>query len=281
MPCWIEDPGFLGARAALTCAGARLTAVPIDAEGMNVEAGIEQTPQARLAYVTPSHQYPLGPTLALRRRLALLKWARQTGAWILEDDYDSEFRYAGRPLPALQGMDGDDRVIYVGTFSKVLFPAIQIGYIVAPRALVPAFVAARSLNGHASATLDQAILCDFMTKGHFVRHLRRMRVIYAKRQRALVAAAHRELDRVLDVRASDAGMHLMGWLPPGVDDTAACHAAAGQGVDVTPLSAYSLQPPSQPALRLGYTGYSPRQIWEATRRLATALAHLKRRRSTG
>ena len=157
-----------------------------------------------------------------------------------EDDYDSEFRYAGRPLPALQGMDGDDRVIYVGTFSKVLFPAIQIGYIVAPRALVPAFVAARSLNGHASATLDQAILCDFMTKGHFVRHLRRMRVIYAKRQRALVAAAHRELDRVLDVRASDAGMHLMGWLPPGVDDTAACHAAAGQGVEVTPLSAYSL-----------------------------------------
>jgi GntR family transcriptional regulator/MocR family aminotransferase len=276
---WIENPGFLGARAALTCAGARLAAVSIDAEGMHVEAGIEQAPRARLAYVTPSHQYPLGQTLALRRRLTLLKWASRTGAWILEDDYDSEFRYAGRPLPALQGIDADDRVIYVGTFSKVLFPSIQIGYIVAPRPLVPAFVAARSLNGHASATLDQAILCDFMTEGHFARHLRRMRVIYAKRQRALVAAAHRELDRVLDVRPSDAGMHLIGWLPPGVDDAAACRAAADQGVEVTPLSAYCLQESSaQPALRLGYTGYSPRQIWDATRRLATALAHLKRRR---
>ncbi|HEV8580302.1 MAG TPA: PLP-dependent aminotransferase family protein [Thermoanaerobaculia bacterium] len=270
-PAWIEDPGFLGARAALTTAGARLIPVPVDCEGMDVDAGIEQCHHARFAYVTPSHQYPLGPTLSLRRRLALLQWARRTGAWILEDDYDSEYRYTGKPLPSLQGMDTDERVIYIGTFSKVLFPAIRVGYIVSPPGLYPALVAARSLGGHATAPLDHAALADFISSGHFARHLRRMRVIYAARQRSLLNAAQSELKGLLDVEPGEAGMHLMGWLPESLDDHAAAIAAASHGVEVTPLSAYCLRPPQRGALRLGYTGYAPKQLWEGARRLASAL----------
>ncbi len=268
---WIEDPGFLGARAALTTAGARLVPAPVDDEGMNVDAAVERCRHARLAYVTPSHQYPLGPTLSLRRRLALLQWARRTGAWVLEDDYDSEYRYTGKPLPSLQGMDADGRVIYVGTFSKVLFPAIRVGYIVSPPGLTPAFVAARSLDGHATASLDHAALSDFIVGGYFARHLRRMRMIYAARQRSLLSAARSELTGLLDIHPSDAGMHVMGWLPDGVDDRSAAKTAASHGVEVTPLSAYSLESLKRGALRLGYTGYAPKQLWEGTRRLAAAL----------
>ncbi|HVR37572.1 MAG TPA: PLP-dependent aminotransferase family protein, partial [Thermoanaerobaculia bacterium] len=266
----LEDPGFLGARAAFTCAGAQLVPVPIDDEGMNIDA-VPRRVHARLAYVTPSHQYPLGATLSLRRRLALLQWARRTGAWILEDDYDNEFRYTGKPLPSLQGMDADERVIYIGTFSKVLFPAIRVGYVVAPAALVPAFIAARSLGGHPAGALDYAVLSDFIDGGFFARHLRRMRVIYAARQRALLSAARSELAGRLDIPANDAGMHVIGWLRDGVNDRAAAAAAAREGIEVTPLSAYSLQHLKRGGLRLGYTGYTPKQIWEATRRLATAL----------
>jgi len=267
---FLEDPGFLGARAAFACADARIVPVPIDDEGLNVDAAPRRI-HARLAYVTPSHQYPLGATLSLRRRLALLQWARKSGAWILEDDYDSEFRYTGKPLPSLQGMDADERVIYVGTFSKVLFPAIRVGYVVAPRALVPAFIAARSLGGHAAGALDYAVLADFIAGGFFARHLRRMRMIYATRQRALLSAARSELSEILDLRASDAGMHLIGWLREDVDDQQAADAAAREGIEVTPLSAYALQRPKRGALRLGYTGYTPKQIWEGVRRLAHAL----------
>jgi GntR family transcriptional regulator / MocR family aminotransferase len=268
---WIEDPGFLGARGALANAGARLVPVPVDDEGMDVDAGIERCPAARLAYVTPSHQYPLGPTLSLRRRLALLRWARSTGAWILEDDYDSEFRYTGKPLPSLQGIDVDERVIYVGTFSKILFPSIRVGYLVTPPRLREAFVAARSLGGHASTPLDHAVLTDFVAGGWFARHLRRMRVIYEARQRSLLGAARKELAGLLDLRPDDAGMHLMGWLPDAVDDRAAAAAASRHGVEVTPLSAYCLEPPERGALRLGYSGYNPRQLYEGSRRLGAAL----------
>src|ERR1051325_1924079 len=245
---WIEDPGFLGARAVFTSAGATLVPVPVDDEGLHVDAGIDRAPHARMAYVTPSHQYPLGPTLTLRRRLALLQWARRSEAWIIEDDYDSEYRYSGRPLPALQGIDAAERVIYIGTFSKVLFPSIRTGYIVVPRQLVPAFVAARSLSGHPAPALDHAVLCDFIVGGHFARHIHRMRVIYAQRQRALVAAAARELEGLLELEPSEAGMHLIGWLPPGIDDERAYKAALEAGVEVTPLSAYAIERPARGAL---------------------------------
>ena len=269
---WIEDPGFLGARAALTAAGGRLIPVPVDGQGLSVSAGIERHADPRLIYVTPSHQYPLGMSLTLRRRLALLKLAGKTGAWIIEDDYDSEFRYTGRPLAALQGLDTEQRVIYIGTLSKVLFPSIRLGYIIAPVDLFDAFIHARSLAGGQCPKLEQAVLADFIGEGHFARHIRRMRTLYAERQQALVKAGKCELDGLLDLRPSDAGMHLMGWLAEGFDDHAAFSAAAARGVEVTPLSAYCIEPPSRGALRLGYTGYTPRQIWHGVRRLADALS---------
>lgn len=268
---WIEDPGFLGARAALTAAGAQLVPVPIDADGLNLASGIKRCANPRLIYVTPSHQYPLGMTLSLSRRLELLRFARKTGAWIVEDDYDSEFRYLGPPLAALQGLDTEQRVIYAGTFSKVLFPSIRLGYIIAPTDLVEAFVHARSVGGHQSQTLDQAVLADFISAGHFARHIRKMRKLYAERQHVLLKAARAELNGLLELKPSDAGMHLIGWLPEGVDDRAAARAASAGGVEVTPLSAYCIEPPKRGALRLGYTGYTSREIWAATRKLAKAL----------
>ena len=271
---WIEDPGFLGARAALTVAGARLVAVPVDDNGLNVSSGLERCGDPRLIYVTPSHQYPLGMTLSLSRRLELLRLASKTGVWIIEDDYDSEFRYLGQPLAALQGLDTDQRIIYVGTFSKVLFPSIRIGYIIAPPDLIEAFIHARSLGGVQTQTLDQAVLADFINEGHFARHIRRMRKLYAERQQVLLKAARSELDGLLDVKPSGAGMHLIGWLPEGVDDQIASRAAFDHGVEVTPLSAYCIETPKRGALRLGYTGYTSREIWAAARRLATALKKL-------
>ena len=267
--------GFLGARASLTAAGARLIPIPVDAEGLNISAGLDRCTHPRLIYVTPSHQYPLGMTLPLSRRLALLKLASQTGAWIIEDDYDSEFRYVGRPLAALQGLDTDTRVIYIGTLSKVLFPSIRIGYIIAPFELYDAFVRARRLAGHQSPALEQAVLADFISEGHFARHVRKMRTLYAERQQTLLRAGNAELNGLLDIQASDTGMHLMGWLPEGVDDETAYRAAAAAGVEVTPLSAYTIEPRIRGALRLGYTGYKPREIWRATRRLATALKNMQ------
>jgi GntR family transcriptional regulator/MocR family aminotransferase len=270
---WIEDPGFLGARASFIAANANLVPVPVDNEGLNTASGIERCSDPNLIYVTPSHQYPLGSTLSLSRRLALVKLAARCGAWIIEDDYDSEFRYVGRPLAALQGLDTEQRVIYIGTLSKVLFPSIRIGYIVAPPDLFDALLSARCLGGHQSATLDQAVLADFISQGHFARHIRRMRVLYAERQQALVNAAKRELNGLLEIKPSDAGMHLLGWLPEHVDDQQAFRKATAAGVEVTPLSAYCIEPPKRGALRLGYTGYKSREIWRATRRLAEALTN--------
>src|SRR6185503_9957607 len=268
---WIEDPGFLGARAALTAAGAQLVPVPVDADGLNLASGIARCADPRLIYVTPSHQYPLGMTLSLSRRLELLRFAGKTGAWIVEDDYDSEFRYLGQPLAALQGLDTEHRVIYVGTFSKVLFPSVRLGYIIAPTDLIEAFVRARSVGGHQSQTLDQAVLADFISGGHFARHIRKMRKLYAERQQVLLKAAGSELKGLLELNPSDAGMHLIGWLPEGVDDRAAARTALAGGVEVTPLSAYCIEPPARGALRLGYTGYTPKEIQRAVCRLAKLL----------
>jgi len=179
---WVEDPGYGGAKGALAAAGARLVPVPVDAEGLDVAAGMRRHASARLACVTPSHQYPLGVTMSLTRRLALLRWASDAGAWVLEDDYDSEYRYAGRPLAALQGLDTAGRVIYMGTFSKVLLPALRLGYLVAPPDLADAFARAKALTDCGSPVLGQAVVADFLAEGHVGRHIRRMRALYSERQ---------------------------------------------------------------------------------------------------
>jgi GntR family transcriptional regulator/MocR family aminotransferase len=271
---WMEDPGYPGARGALVAAGIQLAPIPVDAEGLDVGHGARHAAGARLVYVTPSHQYPLGVTMSLHRRLALLEWASRSGAWILEDDYDSEYRYAGRPLAALQGLDAAGRVIYAGTFSKVLFPSLRLGYLIVPAELVDAFVAARALADRHAPSVPQAALADFIEGGHFARHIRRTRALYAERQAALVRAARRTLGALLEVGPAEAGMHLGGWLPEGVDDRAAARAAQAREIDAPPLSAYRARPPRRGArggLMLGYAAYTPREIEDACARLAPAL----------
>jgi GntR family transcriptional regulator/MocR family aminotransferase len=209
--------------------------------------------------------------MSLARRLALLAWARDRGAWILEDDYDSEYRYAGRPLAALAGLDRAGRVIYVGSFSKVLFPALRLGYVVAPPSLVDAFVAARALSDRHSPQVEQAILADFIGEGHFARHVRRMRALYAERQAALVEAVERAGAALLAVAPEGAGMHLVGWLPAGTHDALASRVAAEAGVDAPGLSTYRLRPSARGGLMLGYAAWSPREIRSAVATLLRAL----------
>ena len=270
---WVEDPGYMGTRGALAGAGARLVPVPVDEDGLDVEAGIGREAGARLACVTPSHQYPLGVTMSLGRRLALLRWAGRSGAWVIEDDYDSEYRYTGRPLEALQGLDSSTEgcVIYVGTFSKVLSPALRLGYLVVPPELVDAFAAARELVDRCSPSLEQAVLAEFMAEGHFARHVRRMRVLYSERQAALIEAAERELSGILDLGPAETGMHLVGWLPDGADDREASRRAAASGVEAAALSRHRIEAPVPAGLLLGYAAYEEEEIGAGVRRLAQAL----------
>ena len=190
--------------------------------------------------------------MSLSRLLALLEWAWRSNSFVIEDDYNSEFRYAGRPLASLQGLDRDDRVIYVGTFSKTIFPSMRLGCVVVPRDLTDVFIAARALIDRHSPSLDQAILADFLDEGHFTRHIRRMRSLYAERQQVLVEAARRELDGLLEVAPAEAGMHLVAWLPQGLSDKKASTLAARYRIEAAPLSAYAATPRARGALVLGY-----------------------------
>ena len=266
---WIEDPGYFGARGAFTAADANVVPVPVDAEGLMVKRGIASAPDARLAFVTPARQLPLGVTMSLPRRLELIEWARSAKAWIYEDDYDSEFRYVGRPVAALHGLDPHGCVIYAGTFSKVTFPALRLGYVVVPESLVDAFSAVRYYLNYSSPYLEQAVLTDFITHGHFERHIRRMRAVYQERQAVFVEQVQRVLAGKMSTAASDSGMTLIGWLAPGVRDTALARAALEQDVDVLPLSSFSSRPIA-PGLVLGYAGVCDRDIREGVARLAHA-----------
>ncbi|MGQ0575537.1 MAG: MocR-like pyridoxine biosynthesis transcription factor PdxR [Pseudonocardia sp.] len=260
-PAWIEDPGYVGARAALTSAGARLVPVPVDDNGLDVAAGVDRAPSARMVIVTPSHQFPLGATMTLDRRLALIDWAARTGAWVVEDDYDSEFHYRGRPLAALQAIDQHQRVIYVGTFSKTMFPGMRLGYLIAPAELVDGFTAAHLSTDVHAHLLDQAVLSDFIRDGHFLRHLRRMRILYRERQVILVRESQRLRER-LRIEASDGGLHVVGWLPEHLDDRDVAADAARYGVHAWPLSLHCIEPNLPPALLFGYAATTERDIRE-------------------
>lgn len=267
---WAEEPGYGGARDAFLLAGARVVGVPVDDDGLDVAAGIRRAPKARAAYVTPSHQYPLGMVMSAPRRLQLLEWARRRGAWLVEDDYDSEYRYDGQPLASLYGLDGDARVLYVGTFSKVLFPAVRVGYLVVPRDLVARFRRIREAVDVFPATLHQAVLADFIEEGHFARHLRRMRVVYAERRRALEAALARELPS-LRIAGEHAGMHLVLMLPPGARDRDIAVRAAREDISVIPLSSCYAGAAKAPGLVLGYGSIRARELAEAVRKLAVVI----------
>jgi GntR family transcriptional regulator / MocR family aminotransferase len=268
---WVEDPGYLGARAAMLGAGACLVPVPVNEEGLDVTEGLRRCAASRVACVSPSHQFPLGMIMSVARRLALLEWASRSGGWIIEDDYDSEYRYSGRPVASLQGLDSEGRVVYIGTFSKVLFPSLRLGYIVAPADLVDPFIKARAIFDRHSPTIEQAVLADFISGGHFARHIRLMRTIYADRQEVLVKEIKSKLGGLLEVYPDEAGIHLIGWLPHDVSDIVAAERAAEHGVEVGSLSNYCLEQRMRGALTLGYTAYDSNQIRKGVPRLAEAL----------
>jgi GntR family transcriptional regulator/MocR family aminotransferase len=269
---WIEDPGYSGARGALLAAGAKLVTVPIDEEGLDVDAGRQLCPEARLTIVTPSHQFPTGVTMSLSRRLALLEWSREAQGWIVEDDYDSEYRFSGRPLEALQGLDRAGRVLYIGTFSKVLFPSLRLGYLVAPPELLDGLIAAHRLIAVHLPLLEQMALADFMAEGYFVRHLRRMCLLYKERRNALVDALTQELGNKLEfVTVPEAGMHLVVWLPSGMSGQAAAQRAAAYGLHILPISQFSLRSLQRDGLVLGFASASPQELRAGTQTLALAL----------
>lgn len=239
---WFEEPGYVSARRALSAAGARLVPVPVRGEGIDVAAGAALAPRARLAYVTPSHQYPLGVTLSLARRLALLEWADAAGSWIFEDDYDSEVRHDGRPLASLQGIDAAARVIYAGTFNKILFPALRLAYLVLPPGLVEPFARARALADGFSPTLTQRVLAEFIDEGHFAAHVRAVRALYRERRDRFLEAASKHLPAQARPGPSEAGMHLVLHLPEGTDDGALSEDAHRRGLSLPALSSHFIGP---------------------------------------
>lgn len=257
---WIEDPCYQEALGVFRAVGAEIVPVAVDAEGFDLAEAEKLSDAAKLVYITPSHQYPTGVTMSLARRLSLLEWARKTNAWIVEDDYNSEFRYAGRPLASLQNLDNFGRVIYVGTFSKTIFPALRLGCLVVPKNLIEIFRAVRwSCDCH-SPIFEQAILADFISEGHFARHLRRMRTLYEKRQNVLVEEAKKVLKGLLKVSKASSGMHLIGWLAEGFNDLEVAEKAFENGLNLTPLSSYCIETKLPAGVILGYTGFDEKEI---------------------
>lgn len=265
---WMEEPGFQGMRGALLAAGAELAPIPIDSEGLSVSQGQEIAPEARLACVSPSHQYPLGITMTLARRLELLEWAQNSDAFILEDDYDSEYRYRGRPLAALQGLDEEGRVIYIGTMSKVMFPGLRIGYMVVPDDLVDAFRSIRVLIDSHPSSVAQAALAEFISEGFLSAHIRRMRALYSDRQATLIDIIQKELGGVLKVEAEDAGMHLLAELPADTDDAQISRNARAAGVELPPLSAFYDKTPVRRGFLMGYAGFGANELTRSAQTLA-------------
>jgi GntR family transcriptional regulator/MocR family aminotransferase len=234
--------------------------------------------KAKLVYVTPGHQFPVGTTMSLARRLQLLEWARRSCALIFEDDYDSEFRYAGRPIPALQGLDRHGLVLFAGSFSKVLFPSLRLGYLVLPSDLVEHFSAAKSVLNRHAPPFEQTVLCDFIVEGHFARHLRRMREVYAERLSTLMESARRSLTGLLEFSSVEAGLQTVGWLQQGIDSEKARLAAEARKVEVIPLHLYSRAPMQRPGLQLGFAAVNVQEIRRGVQQLAIALEQLARRR---
>lgn len=267
---WIEEPGYVLARQVLMVAGAKLIPVPVDREGINVSAGIESCRNARTAYVTPSHQYPLGVTMSASRRLQLLEWAQNYGAWIIEDDYDSEYRYQDMPISSLQGLDRNSRVIYIGTFSKTLFPSLRLGYMVVPLDLVDRFVAVRHAMDVYPPYLYQAVLTDFIKEGHFSRHIRRTRMVYAERRDLLVEAIRDEFRSELEIVGAQAGMHVV-VMKKRLRDRETAKRAARENLWLWPLSPCYLGNPQQGFI-LGFGSTAAKDIPRRVRQMRQIIA---------
>ena len=267
---WMEDPGYPAVVALMRGNGLKIAPVPVDAEGLTVSVGRTLAPRAKAVYVTPSHQYPLGVAMAMTRRLALLDWARSSSAWIIEDDYDSEFRYAGPPLTSLQGMDGADRVIYLGTFSKALFPGLRTGYVVLPAAIMERVIALRERTDRYPQTLAEGALAAFLREGHFASHLRRARKRARNSRDALVAGLS-----VGPVKATSPaqGLHLVAQAPRRLSEGRAVQLAHEAGLSLRPLSAMYLATKPKSGLLIGFSAFSPDDFYSASR----AFSHLATR----
>jgi GntR family transcriptional regulator/MocR family aminotransferase len=275
---WLEEPGYLGARAALMGGGAKLASLRVLQDGWQL--GDSDLTAPRMIYVTPSCQWPLGNIMRLDERLQLLSIAQRHNAWIIEDDYDGEYRFRGKPVPALHGLDVSQRVIYVGTFGKTLFSALRIGFLVAPANLAPAFERALSVTGQFAPLLLQATLADFIREGYFATHLNRMRRLYAGRQKDFITQCKRELADWIDVGENDAGMQVLGWLKAPLDDRQVAEAALRHGIDVQPVSINYRQDRPKQGLLLGYAGLSDREMAKAIKGLRAAFQSFDLKRPT-
>ncbi|MEM7537160.1 MAG: PLP-dependent aminotransferase family protein [Chloroflexota bacterium] len=308
---WIEDPGYKGTQAVFLGAGLDVTPVPVDAQGLRVDDGLRHCPHARIVYTCPSHQYPAGVTLSLARRMQLLSWAQQTGAWILEDDYDSEYRFADHPLASLQGLAHShmphshlphshlphshlphshinghsiqknspaNQVIYLGTFSKVLFPALRLGYMIVPPALSEAFATARRYIDRGSPIVTQMALTDFINGGHFARHIRRMRTLYACRQQVLIESIAEHCGDWVTTRAAPAGLHLVGWLQDDLDDVSVSETLHDAGIDAPSLSSYRIAKTGnqEGGLVMGYAALDEGVIRASVKKIGTVLRDIRR-----
>lgn len=272
----MENPGYIGASRVFEAIGAQIVPASVDNQGIVLDK--QSVRRTGLIYVTPGHQFPLGITMSLPRRLHLLKCAGEAEALIFEDDYDSEYRYAGRPMPALQGLDRAGRVLYAGTFSKTLFPSLRLGYLVVPADLISVFRTAKAVTNRHAQLLDQAVLCDFIGEGHFGRHLRRMREVYSERLSVLLESARQRLSGLLEVSNIEAGLQTVGWLSADIDDEKAAQAAAARQVEVIPLSWYERGRSDLNGLQLGFAATNPGEIRRGVRELAIALEDARTRR---
>ena len=265
---WMEEPGYSFARSVFAYSGCVIVPVRVDAEGLNVAAGVKKYADARAVLVTPSHQYPLGVTMSASRRLQLLDWAESNGSWIIEDDYDSEYRYEGMPVTSLQGLDRNSRVVYIGTFSKVLFPSLRLGYVVVPEDLVERFLAARFALDIGPPTFQQAVLADFIGEGHFARHIRRMRSVYAERRNALIENLREHFGPRLGVTGAETGMHFSVILN-GISDREVSARGVRENLWLVPLSAFYMGKAVQQGFILGFGSTSVEEIPAAVRKLRT------------
>jgi GntR family transcriptional regulator / MocR family aminotransferase len=269
---WMEEPGYRLARNVFAAAGCRPVPVPVDGEGLNVAAGIKRCAQARAAYVTPSHQYPLGSTMSAGRRLQLLNWAQLHGAWIIEDDYDSEYRFESAPISSLQGLDTNSRVIYIGTFSKVLFASLRLGYMVIPADLVERCRAVRFTMDIFPPYLYQEVIADFMREGHFARHIRRMRLLYSDRRKVLVEQLRKAFGNACEIHGAEAGMHLVATFRSDHDDVAIAEKAAAQALWLWPLSRNYATRNVRKGFILGYGNVATQTMPAAVEKLRSAMA---------
>lgn len=272
---WMEEPGYPGTRSSILSAGATPVPIPIDEQGFNLAHAKKVAPDARLACISPSHQYPLGQTMSLPRRLDLLQWARDENRFILEDDYDSEYRYTGRPLSSLQGLDTDNRVLYVGTMSKVMFSGLRVGYLVVPPDLTDVFLALRrDVDGH-SPSVAEAALAEFISEGYLAAHIRRMRILYERRQTTLIQLLEHKMGNFLTVEAQASGMHLVAYLRPDIKDRLVEEASRTNGMLLRALSGYyQIQGHAQNGLVIGFAGTNEKEMPQLVDKLAVIVKNL-------